>query len=168
MSEWIPPGYVSVVALVREHGVEKVRSDLFSGLLEAFEWDKHFGGLDPIKPRDWCSNDAEQLLRTGTTAERSNYPEDKPRRRMILVRVGEKAKPQPSTDGIYLSPFMQMMLEAVRHFEVSERRWPKKEELEQYFLAQKLPDGTPVSANQAGHLATFVRPLAAMSGGNKG
>jgi hypothetical protein len=168
MSEWIPPGYVSVVALVREHGVEKVRSDLFSAHLEAFEWDKFRGGLDPIKPRDWCARDAEQLLQTGTTLERSNYPEDTPRRRMILVRLDEQPKPQPSTDGVYLPPFMQLMLEAVQHFKIGERQWPKKEELEQYFRAQKLPDGTPVSANQAGHLATFVRPLAAMSGGNKG
>jgi hypothetical protein len=60
------------------------------------------------------------------------------------------------------------MLDAVRHFEINEGHWPKKEELEGHFRAQKLPDGTPVSANQASHLATFIRPLAAMSGGNKG
>jgi hypothetical protein len=71
------------------------------------------------------------------------------------------------TDGVYLSPFVVLMMAAVRHFEISERRWPKKEALEQYFRAQKLPGGRPVSPHQARHLATFCRPLAALRGGNK-
>jgi hypothetical protein len=170
MSEWTPPGYVSVFTLVREHGVDQVRSDLFSGLLEAFEWWEGFGNLHPLKPEVWCANGAEEYLQTGTTTSgwpHYNTPCPGPPH-PVLVRVGGEVKPRPSTDGVYQSPFMQLMLEAVRHFEIGEKQWPKKEELEQYFRAQKLPDGTAVSPNQARYLATFARPLAAMIGGNKG
>jgi hypothetical protein len=169
MSEWIPPGYVSVVVLVRDHGVEQVRSDLFSGRLEAFEWEEGFGDLRPLEPKVWCTNGAEEFLRTGTTTSGwPHYNSPAPSSPgIVLVRLGEQPKPRPAADGVYLSSFMQLMLEAVQHFEISEERWPKKEELEQYFTAQKLPDGTPVSAAQASYLATFCRPLAALRGGNK-
>ena len=39
MSDWIPPGYIHVTALVRQHGLNRVRSDLFSGRLQAYKWD---------------------------------------------------------------------------------------------------------------------------------
>jgi hypothetical protein len=169
VSEWIPPGYVSVASLVREHGVDQVRSDLFSGCLEAFEWEEGFGDLCPLEPKVWCANGAEEFLRTGTTTSGwPHYNNFGARPRPVLVRIGEKANPQPATDDSNLSPFMQMMADAIRHFEISEERWPKKEELEQYFRAQKLPDGTSVSPNQARYLATFCRPLAALRGGNRG
>lgn len=163
MSEWIPPGYVSVVALVHEHGADQVRSDLFSGRRQAFQWDGTAGQLYPIEPTAWCADAAERWL------ERGWWPHhiDELPPCWIVVRVDEDAKPQPSTDGVYHSPFMQLMLEAVQRFKISEERWPKKEELEQHFAAQKLPDGTPVSAAQASYLATFCRPLAALRGGNK-
>ena len=45
MSDWIPPGYISVTALAREHGVDKVRSDLFSGRRQAYKWDGTAGEL---------------------------------------------------------------------------------------------------------------------------
>jgi hypothetical protein len=61
---------------------------------------------------------------------------------------------------------MMLMLEAVRHFKINEQYWPKKEPLEEYFSAQKLPDGTRITDNQASNLASFCRPLAAKSGGN--
>ena len=38
---------------------------------------------------------------------------------MIIVRV-EDEEPPPATDGVYVSPFMALMLEAVRHFDISE------------------------------------------------
>ena len=62
MSDWIPPGYIDVTALVREHGIDKVRSDLFSGRRQAFKWDGTAGNLIEIEPRFWCSDEAERWL----------------------------------------------------------------------------------------------------------
>lgn len=165
MNDWIPPGYVSVVSLVREQGIDKVRSDLFSGHRQAFEWDGTAPALIPIEPARWCAHVAEQWLTTGAWPHRSG---ERPPCLIVVQVAEEEAKPQPTTDGAYLSPFMRMMSDAIRHFEIREGHWPKKKELEEYFREQKLPDGTPVSPNQASYLATFCRPLEAMSGGNKG
>jgi hypothetical protein len=77
---------------------------------------------------------------------------------MIVVRVEDEPKPQPATDGVYVSPFMVLMLAAVQHFEISEQHCPKKEELEQYFHAQKV-DGKLVSKNLASQLATALKIL---------
>jgi hypothetical protein len=160
MSEyWVPPGYVHVTELIDEHGVNKVRSDLFAGRLQAFKWDGTAAKLDEIESRVWCADGAGRWLIGGWLA---HYSEDCPPC-MILVKVED----EPLTDGVYRSPFMLMMQKAVQHFEISEQRWPKKTELMAFFCAQKLPDGTPVTPTLAGYLATFCRPTAAMSGGNK-
>ena len=159
--EWTPPGYVSVVSLVREHGLDKVRSDLFSGRLAAFRWDGTQGQLVLIEPTAWCADTGRAVAGTGVAPS--------PHRRTSPLHDrreggGERAAPE---DGAYVSPYMQLMLDAVRHFKIGAGSWPKKEELEEHFRAQKLPDGKPISANHARYLATFCRPLAAMSGGNK-
>ena len=161
--EWTPPGYVSVVSLMREHGLDKVRSDLFSGRLAAFQWDGTAGQLVLIEPTAWCADTAERWLERGWLPHRiAELPQC-----MIVVRVEAGEQSQPTTDGAYVSPYMQLMLDAVRHFKIGAGSWPKKEELEEYFRGQKLPDGSSISANHARYLATFCRPLAAMSGGNK-
>jgi hypothetical protein len=159
---WTPPGYIDVTALTRERGIDKVRNDLFNGRLQAYKWDGTAGEFYPIEPRLWCADGAERWLEQGWPPD---YRGCRPFK--VIVRVEDEPKPPPVTDGVYLSPFMVLMLVAVQHFEIGEQRWPKKEALEQYFRAQKLPDGTPVSPHQARHLATFCRPLAALRGGNK-
>jgi hypothetical protein len=162
--EWTPPGYVSVVSLVRERGKDKARNDLFSGRRKAYTWDKDAGCLRLIEPTSWCAREARKWLSgcqfvKGADGE---YTAE------CLVLVEEEgAQPQPPTDGAYVSPYMQLMLDAVRHFEISETWWPTKKQLENHFRAQKLPDGTTVSANIASQLATLCRPLAAQHGGNK-
>jgi hypothetical protein len=162
MSDWTPPGYIDVPALVHQHGIDRVRSDLFSGRLQAYEWDSTAPALSPIEPTFWLGAGAARSLATGLNSH--YHPELPPCR--ILVRVEDEPRTLPTTGGVYLSPFIELMLAAVRHFEIGENRWPKKGALEEYFRAQKLPDGTPISAHHARSLATFCRPHAAMSGGN--
>jgi hypothetical protein len=164
MSDWTPPGYIDVTALVRQHGIDRVRNDLFSGRLQAYQWDGAAPAFYPIEPRLWCADGAARWLAEGWWPP--NQPECPPRK--VIVRVEDKPTPPPAANGGYSSPFMQLMCEAIHHFNISEQRWPKKDEMERYFCAQKLPDGTPISRNQARYLASFCRPLAAMSGGNKG
>jgi hypothetical protein len=162
MSDWTPPGYIVVTTLVRQHGVNKVRSDLCRGRLQAYRWNVSNCRLDPIKPMEWCGGYTERWLTTAW------IPDPHCPGYWVIVRVEDKPKPPPAIDGVYWSPFMVLMLTAVRHFKIGEQQWPKKHELEEYFCAQELPDGRPISPNQARYLATFCRPLAAMSGGNKG
>jgi hypothetical protein len=161
-SDWIPSGYIDVTVLAQECGIDKVRNDLFSGQRRAFKQYKTRGGLDLIERGDWCTDEAGRWLK-------GEYPPDDFLSRhqppfRVIVQVG----PPPVTGGVYLPPFMVLMLAAIRRFNIGEETpWPKKSELEQYFRAQRLPDGKPISLNQASYLATFCRPLAAMSGGNK-
>jgi hypothetical protein len=91
------------------------------------------------------------------------------RRSLLKWLEAAKAPPPASLEGVYLSPFMQMMLNAVRHFDISDTPNPRlrKEEIKQYFIAQRLPNGQGISPNQAESMATFVRPVDAMKGGNK-
>jgi hypothetical protein len=163
---WIPPGYVRVEALVRERGKNKARSDLFSGRRRAFVWDRYTGSLEAIEPTSWCGREAEEHWLLGMRFTKGSDGRD--HEHCILVREDEQPPaPPPETSGTYLSPYMRLMLEAVRRFEISEEHWEKKEVLEKHFRAQKLPDGTPISPNLARYLATFSRPLAAKRGGNK-
>ena len=170
MNDWVPPGYVWVMARVREHGVDKERNDLSSGRRQAFKFDRTTGELSLIEPRFWRVDGAERCLEYGWLAppaarhfkigEHSEVP------CMIVVPVEDEPKPARMTNGVYLPPFMALMQEAVRELNISEQSWPKKKELEKHFCAQKLPDGTPVSPTQARYLATFCRPLEALRGGN--
>ncbi|RFC68151.1 MULTISPECIES: hypothetical protein [Mesorhizobium] len=84
-----------------------------------------------------------------------------------FVKASETPAAVPSTDGAYLSPFIQMMLEAVRRFGITAINHEKKEILEAHFRNQKLPDGKPITKAQAQYLATFCRSHDAMKGGNK-
>jgi hypothetical protein len=60
------------------------------------------------------------------------------------------------------------MLDASLYFKItSSGRTPKKEEIKRWFLSQQLPDGSKVTATQAEYMATFIRPLEAMKGGQK-
>jgi hypothetical protein len=162
--EWTPPGYVVVEALVGEHGKGKMRDDLFSGRRQAYAWDRNTGCLRPIEPTSWGASEAGNWL-SGTQSVKGADGEYISECR-VLVKEEEDAKPRPP-EGAYLSPYMQLMLDANRRFAINEDRWPKKEVLEEHFRAQKLPDGRPVSSNRASQLATLCRPLAAQLGGNK-
>jgi hypothetical protein len=172
MSGWIPPGYVYATALVGQHGVNKVRDDLFAGRLKASRWDYLSGTITGIDAAFWASNDAVRSLEEDNHTPRPIDPFDNPPSfQIILVWVGEEPedgpKDEPKTNGGYMPPFMALMLKAVEHFEISEEKWPVKEKLEEFLLEQKLPNGTSVSPTQAKYLAMFSRPLAAMNDGNK-
>ena len=166
MSEWTPPGYVSLLALAHKHGREKLRDELFTGRRRAFVWDHYAGALQPIDPMEWCAREATSWL---SGFRYMKGPDGQPiSENRVLVREDEQpAESAPEASGTYLSPFMQLMLAAVRHFKITDTTWQKKKDLEDWFLERKLPDGTPVSPAQARYLAMFCRPLAAMSGGNK-
>ncbi|GLS41571.1 hypothetical protein GCM10010869_71680 [Mesorhizobium tianshanense] len=92
-------------------------------------------------------------------------------RRALIKWLEAQSVPVADTslEDIYLSPFMQMMLDAVRHFKISDTPNPRlrKEEIKEYFVGRRLPNGQAISPNQAESMATFVRSPDAMKGGNK-
>jgi hypothetical protein len=65
--------------------------------------------------------------------------------------------------------FVVIMLEAIRHFGINQPAgiYPKKNPLIAYFRQRRLSNGSLISLAEAKHLATFCRPVAAKSGGNK-
>jgi hypothetical protein len=79
----------------------------------------------------------------------------------------ENATAVAGTPTAYVSPYILMMLDAVRHFGISPSGGPKKQELVAYFRKQRLPDGSSISDNLAKTMATLCRPPEAMRGGNK-
>jgi hypothetical protein len=161
ITDWIPRDYVDVSELAAQRGVNRVRDDLFDGRLHAYRWDPLAPALHAIEPTLWLKEDALRWLVTG---EVFHDPGSFPHR--ILVKVEEKLKPPPATDGVYLSPFIELMLKAIKHFKINKQHVPVKKQLEAWFLAQELPDGKSISRNQARNLATFCRPIEAIRGGN--
>jgi hypothetical protein len=79
---------------------------------------------------------------------------------------GSVSDAAPNVDGLYISPFIRIMLRAIAHFEIHEKSSLrlKKGVLVDYFADQKLPDGTPISRHQAEMMATFIRAPDAMLG----
>jgi hypothetical protein len=65
----------------------------------------------------------------------------------------------PADEDRYFFP--KMILDAIDLFK-KVKHPPKKEDLEQHFRKQKLPDGTPISARLADAMATLSRPWQAM------
>ena len=70
--DWIPPGYVGVTELVLQHGIDKVRNDLFSGRLQAYQWDARGANLIPMESRLWCSRSALSWLEEGYSSGPAN------------------------------------------------------------------------------------------------
>ncbi|MDX9982223.1 MAG: hypothetical protein RBU25_19540 [Lentisphaeria bacterium] len=69
-------------------------------------------------------------------------------------------------EGAWVPPFIALMFRAIDEFGLTETSTVGKKTLAEWFAAQTLPDGTRVSTNLAGYLATFCRPPEAMKGGN--
>jgi hypothetical protein len=63
--------------------------------------------------------------------------------------------------------FISILLKAVEHFDIdaSGGRYPKKDELVNYFMQHRLSDGRLISPRLAKYLATFCRPVSALKGG---
>lgn len=66
----------------------------------------------------------------------------------------------------YISPFLQLMLEATAHFKIAPTSQPMKADLVSWFKKAKLPDGTSPSDRLADAMATLCRSQEARAGGN--
>ena len=177
MSIFVPPNHWLLSDRDRANDTE-LRGRLATGDEEAFYIDAS-GGLFSIFSNEWISDRGEAMLECGYYAPRFYkylngwHPLDHDRSystQVIIVRHKKiKQPPQgPISEAEYLSPFLIMMIDASRHFNIRPGKGnPKKPEIEEFFRRKILPDGTPISASQASSMATFVRPPEAMRGGQK-
>jgi len=101
----------------------------------------------------------EEIIATGIHLSRSD-----------IEAIWSELEPTESQDANapgYITPFIKLMLEAIEHFNISPSgRNPKKDELVAWFMQKTLPNGTPISKNQAENMATFSRPPEMAKGGN--
>ena len=83
------------------------------------------GALQPIDPMEWCAREATSWL---SGFRYMKGPDGQPiSENRVLVREDEQpAESAPEASGTYLSPFMQLMLAAVRHFKITDTTWQKK------------------------------------------
>lgn len=136
--------------------------------------------LEEIHQTFWRKDEAEEVVRAGyVQVEGCEYEEcvfvKADDLDLLLQSEDNYASDAKAPDRIdkmigarndYISPFVSLMLGATLKFDIP-NSFPKKDTLIRYFLDQSLPDGTPISKNQAEYMATFCRPAEMMRGGNK-
>jgi hypothetical protein len=66
----------------------------------------------------------------------------------------------------YSTPYIELMWQAIDHFEISRENQPIKENLVEWFLAQQIA-GQNISRSTAEYLASFVRLPESRTGGNR-
>ena len=129
--------------------------------------------LWPIEPQEMLSANAVRRLRQGQWGHGNHTGPMYLQTTDIFMRDNEPPAPTlpepPRLDQVYLSPFMEMMLAAIKQFGITGNSFAhvKKAALEEHFTSQRLPDGTPISPNMASMMATFIRPAEATKGGQK-
>src|SRR5262249_31356412 len=117
----------------------------------------------------WLADSSQRWIDTGLFDHkfRDYFGKERVERLPVLVRIDDGHN-RSAPNRTYVSPFLQMMIDATDRFSIAAgKNPPKKAELEAYFKQQRLPDGTPISPSQAKAMATFVRPPEAMKGGQK-
>jgi hypothetical protein len=162
--QFVPPGYIGI----RDYNVtddKSLRHRFASGELVAAVWNPRTGELVEIARHHWLSDWSQVMIDKGTFRNISGYAQSESL--PVLVKIDEGHNRGVSNPA-YVSPFLQIMMDATNRFGITDgKNPPKKAELEAYFKEQKLPDGTPISLNQAKMMATFVRPPEPMKGGQK-
>ena len=82
----------------------------------------------------------------------------------VLFGRGQKAN--DASENSYLSPYIQLMLEAIEHFDITEKNQPLIDVLAEWFEGKDI-GGKRVSKNEAKKLASFVRMPISQKGGNR-
>ncbi len=160
-SDFIAPGYEPLTQVSERVGVRAMRTRLCTGDVLAFLWFRD-GEIKECGSRFWLSDEAEAAIANGyfKTAR-------------LLVRQDAadllNDANNPGDEGVYLSPFMRLMVEASKHFSLGAEagKRVKKEVLVEWFVKRTLSDGTKISNNIADSMATLCRQPGAMRGGNK-
>jgi len=120
----------------------------------------------------WTSEGAIRLLRSDVD---NLFPPEEPENHEVY-RTPPATQPtsahEPQQAESYLSPFLELMIEASRRFQICPEplrgaEWLKKEVLVEHFLGLEIPGVGPLSRSQAESMATFCRPPNFMRGGNR-
>ena len=163
--QFVPSGYVKVGDYSDSDG-PPLRQKFASGELVAAVWNPRTGELAEIEKDHWRADWSQTMIDKGTFRQVSGYGHSESL--LVLVRIDDDDNKRSVAKPEYVSPFLQIMMDATSQFGIcSSKNPPKKAELEAYFKRQKLPDGTPISPSQSKAMATFVRPPEAMKSGLK-
>jgi hypothetical protein len=80
--------------------------------------------------------------------------------------VSQPAAPSSEAD-YYVSPFVQLQLDALRHFNIDADNPPLKKQITDWLEKEAAARGIELSGRMLESLATSIRPPEAQKGGNK-
>jgi hypothetical protein len=127
------------------------------------EWTLHSGHREPISPAQWRAGE----FRKGRLRLLDGEFIDIHLPRFMMRAVWPKAERSPAPqDADYSTPYLDLLHAAIAEFAISEERQPKKDNLVEWFRAQKV-EGEPLSENLASAMATLVRLPSSQRGGAK-
>jgi hypothetical protein len=97
IEKWvIPPGYDSLVDIVREYGRDQAQTNLMSGQWPAFKFNLTTGGLEPIPATTWCAARGHTWLEKASNWE-SFHSDDvlsAAASFAVIVRISERLQPK--------------------------------------------------------------------------
>jgi hypothetical protein len=84
----------------------------------------------------------------------------------VRAHKAEEPHEEPEAKSDYSTPYIDLMCQAIDHFEISRENQPIKDNLVEWFLTQTI-SGQRVSKATAEYLASFVRLPESRTGGNR-
>lgn len=122
-------------------------------------WDFHSGRHEPISPAHWCEGRLGSLNKL--EYREGEFIDIRMPRIVVKAIWPDKIS---AAQAPYTTPYLDLMQEAIRSFQMTPQRQQKKETLVAWFLEQEV-DGEPVSDNLASAMATLVRLPSSQRGG---
>jgi len=132
-------------------------------------WRLHSGHHKPISPTEWLEGEFSFLTHRLTALEWEFIDIRVPRFMVKAIwpdYVPSADVREAASKTAYSTPYLDLMVEAVEHFQMSEANQEKKEALVEWFRAHRV-EGAQISGNLAGAMATLVRLPSAQKGGAK-
>jgi hypothetical protein len=127
------------------------------------EWTLHSGHGESISPAQWRSGE----FRTGRLRLIDGEFIDIRLPRFMVRTIWPKAEQVLAPQGArYSTPYLDLLHAAIAEFDITEERQPKKDNLVDWFRAQKV-EGEILSENLASAMATLVRLPSSQRGGAK-
>ena len=131
-------------------------------------WEYHSGHYVPISPDHWRGG---RLDHNNQLEYRDGQFIDIQVPRFVVLTIwpelpAEMPAAQSRPDGLYTTPYLELMQAAIREYGLTATHQDKKESLVAWFLEQKIDD-EPLSKNLADAMATLIRLPQSQRGGAK-
>ena len=128
-------------------------------------WPLHSGHHGTITPEHWRGGRMD--WRWGAlTGDDSQFIDIRVPRFAVLAIWSERTVELPAGSTAYRTPYLDLLDRAIAEWRITEEAQPKKDNLLDWFLEQKV-EGETLSENLASAMATLVRMPASQRGGAK-